>query len=202
MKFLCFSDLHRDTHAAMNLVSAANHADVVIGAGDFANRHQGLADTIDILMAIEKPTLLVPGNGETVDELRDATATWKSATVLHGEGCERLGVQFWGVGGGIPVTPFGDWSYDFDEQQAQVLLNGCPVGAVLIVHSPPLDTVDRDSSQRVRGSQSIRDCVLEKSPRLVVCGHIHDDWEKQVTLQSSQILNAGPRGVLMEIDCG
>ena len=200
MKFLCFSDLHRDKNAAMNLVSLSESVDIVIGAGDFANRHQGLSDTLDILASIEKPSILVPGNGETVDELREASAVWKSAAVLHGDGCERLGVNFWGVGGGIPVTPFGDWSYDFDEDQAMAMLDGCPDDSVLVVHSPPLDTVDRDIGRRVRGSQSIRDCVLAKNPKLVVCGHIHDDWEKQVTLQSSQILNAGPRGIIMEID--
>ncbi|QEF98872.1 Calcineurin-like phosphoesterase superfamily domain protein [Stieleria maiorica] len=202
MKFLCFSDLHRNQEAARNLVRLADDVDVVIGAGDFANRHEGLADTLDILADIDKPSILVPGNGETVDELRAATAGWKSASVLHGEGCEHAGVPFWGVGGGIPVTPFGDWSYDFDETQATELLGGCPEDGVLVVHSPPLDTVDRDSGRRVRGSESIRECVLAKRPRLVVCGHIHDDWEKQVTLESSLVLNAGPRGVVVEIDFG
>ncbi|WP_372899287.1 metallophosphoesterase family protein [Stieleria sp.] len=200
MKFLCFSDLHRNTEAARNLVRLADEVDVVIGAGDFANRHEGLADTLEILAEIEKPSILVPGNGETVEELRSATEDWKSATVLHGEGCEIGGVPYWGVGGGIPVTPFGDWSYDFDETQASELLSGCDEGGVLVVHSPPLDTVDRDSGRRVRGSQSIRDCVLAKRPRLVVCGHIHDDWEKQVKLEESLVLNAGPRGVVVEID--
>ena len=198
MKFLCFSDLHCDQDAARNLVQRAGEADVVIGAGDFANQHRGINDTIDILSAIEKPTVLVPGNGETVEELREATMNWKSARVLHGEGCEIDGQAFWGVGGGIPVTPFGAWSYDFDEQQATELLAGCPVGAVLVVHSPPIDTVDHDSSGRVRGSQSIRDAVQSKQPRLVVCGHIHSDWEKKVQLNESLILNAGPRGVLVE----
>ena len=47
---------------------------------------------------------------------------------------------------GIPVTPFGKWSYDFDEVQAADLLDACPAGAVLVVHSPPLDTVDHDTS--------------------------------------------------------
>ena len=199
MKYLCFSDLHCNREAARKLVEMAKEVDVVIGAGDFANRHQGIADTLDILAVIEKPSILVPGNGETVDELRLAASVWPSATVLHGEGCQAGGVSFWGVGGGIPVTPFGDWSYDFDEQQAATMLDGCPAGGVLVVHSPPIDTVDRDRSRRVRGSESIRDCVLAKNPRLVVCGHIHDDWEKQVTLGESLVLNAGPRGVVVEL---
>ena len=114
MKYLCFSDLHCDTEAAQQLVQKAKDVDCVIGAGDFANQHRGISDTLDILSAIEVPSVLVPGNGETVDELRDAASSWQSASVLHGEGCRIEDVEFWGVGGGIPVTPFGDWSYDFD----------------------------------------------------------------------------------------
>lgn len=199
MKFLLFSDLHCDVAAARQLVEAAKEVDVVIGAGDFANRHRGLSDTLDILAAIEKPAVLVPGNGETVEELREAAAVWKTATVLHGNGCEIQGQQFWGVGGGIPVTPFGTWSYDFSEEQAEELLTQCPVGAVLVVHSPPLDTVDHDASGRIRGSEAIRRAVQSKQPKLVVCGHIHSDWGKRFTLDDALIINAGPNGIVQEI---
>ena len=199
MKFLCFSDLHCDQDAARQLVERSDEVDVVIGAGDFANRHRGIADTIDILSVIEKPSILVPGNGETTEELVDATVGWKSANVLHGSGCQIQNVEFWGVGGGIPVTPFGDWSYDFDEKQAKELLEGCPENAILVVHSPPLNTVDHDSAGRVRCSQSILNVVEAKKPRLVVCGHIHSDWGKQVSVGTSLVLNAGPSGVVVEV---
>ncbi|MEZ6135149.1 MAG: metallophosphoesterase [Pirellulaceae bacterium] len=199
-RFLCFSDLHRDVTAARRLVELANEVDFVVGAGDFANRHEGLADTLDVLAEIEKPTILVPGNGETFLELQTATANWKSSTVLHGSGTEIEGISFWGVGGGIPVTPFGAWSYDFDEEQAAELLAGCPPQAILVVHSPPIDTVDQDSSGRVRGSTAIRDCVVRQQPRLVVCGHIHSDWGKQMELGPTRILNAGPRGGVIDLE--
>jgi uncharacterized protein len=199
MKLLLFSDLHCDVRAAAALVEAAREVDIVIGAGDFANRHQGLSDTLTILAEIEKPAVLVPGNGETVEELRDAASLWASATVLHGDGCELRGQAFWGVGGGIPVTPFGTWSYDFSEEQAETLLDGCPHEAVLVVHSPPLDTVDHDASGRIRGSETIRRVVQSKRPKLVVCGHIHSDWGKQVTLDQSRIINAGPAGVVWQL---
>lgn len=199
MKLLLFSDLHRDVDAARHLVDLARQVDVVIGAGDFANRHQGLHDTLDILADIKKPAVLVPGNGETVEELREAASVWKSARVLHGNGCEISGQAFWGVGGGIPVTPFGDWSYDFTEADAETLLADCPQQAILVVHSPPIDTVDHDSSGRIRGSQAIRDAVIAKSPRLVVCGHIHSDWGKRVTLDTTVIINAGPQGQLVDV---
>jgi Icc-related predicted phosphoesterase len=200
MKFLCFSDLHRDTAAAEKLVEASLDVDCVIGAGDFATCRQGITDTLDILAKIDKPAVLVPGNGESVEELADAAALWKSATVLHGSGCQVDGIEFWGVGGGIPVTPFGAWSYDFDEHQATELLAKCPEYGVLVVHSPPIDTVDHDSNGKVRGSLAIRQTVKAKQPKLVVCGHIHSDWEKEVLLGDSRIINAGPRGVKIELD--
>lgn len=200
MRLLCFSDLHRDREAAARLVEMSSEADVVIGAGDFAVRRQGLKDTLDVLSHIAIPSILVPGNGESVEELADAALKWKSAHVLHGTGCECHGVPFWGVGGGIPVTPFGDWSYDFDEKHAAELLEGCDQGGVLVVHSPPIDTVDHDSSGKIRGSRSIRSLVESRRPRLVVCGHIHSDWEKQFQLGETLILNAGPRGVLLDIE--
>ncbi|EMI18517.1 Ser/Thr protein phosphatase family protein [Rhodopirellula maiorica SM1] len=199
MKYLCFSDLHCDKSAAEKLVTMSEDVDIVIGAGDFANQHRGISDTLDILAAIRKPSVIVPGNGETVEELKQAAASWETATVLHGDGCELAGVPFWGVGGGIPVTPFGDWSYDFDEDQAAAMLKGCPEGGVLVVHSPPINSVDHDTGGRVRGSQTIRDVVEARKPDLVVCGHIHSDWGKQVRIGSSLVLNAGPSGVVIEI---
>ena len=203
VKFLCFSDLHRDVIAAKRIVALSSAADIVIGAGDFATRRKGVEDTIQILAEIDKPSVLVPGNGESVQELESAVEVvgWSSASVLHGTGCTVAGMAIWGVGGGIPVTPFGDWSYDFSEDQAESLLAGCQGNAVLVVHSPPLDTVDHDSSGMIRGSQAIRNAIEATQPRLVVCGHIHSDWEKQVRLGDTCVLNAGPRGVMIEIDC-
>ena len=85
MKLLAFSDLHRDLDQAAKLVEMSAEADVVIGAGDFASVHEGLEETIDALAAIETPTILVPGNNETEDALREAASGWSAATVLHGE---------------------------------------------------------------------------------------------------------------------
>jgi Icc-related predicted phosphoesterase len=200
MKILCFSDLHRDQHAAEKLVQLAGDVDCVIGAGDFATCRRGIGDTLDILSKIDRPAVLVPGNGESTDELREASAGWKSAYVLHGSGCQIDGVEFWGVGGGIPVTPFGDWSFDFSESEATELLAKCPDSGVLVVHSPPIDTVDHDSNGEIRGSRAIRQAVEAKRPTLVVCGHIHSDWEKEVQLGDSSIINAGPRGMILEIE--
>ena len=114
---------------------------------------------------------------------------------MHGTGTTIDGVDFFGIGGGIPVTPFGDWSYDFTEEEAAELIADCPTGCVLVTHSPPKGVVDTDSSGKSFGSQAVRQAVLDKSPRLVVCGHVHACWRQEEQLGSTPVVNAGPVGV-------
>ena len=92
MRLLAFSDLHTDLGQAQRLVERSAEADVVVGVGDFASVHSGLEETIDALRAIEAPAVLVPGNNETEDALREACAGWGRAVVLHGGGTEIDGV--------------------------------------------------------------------------------------------------------------
>src|SRR5918999_2512079 len=114
MRLLAFSDVHRDNRRARELAEMARDADAVVAAGDFASVHRGLEALIDMLVVVETPTVLVPGNNETDDALRAACEGWKAATVLHGEGTEIDGVSFFGLGGGVAETP---WGGGFDPPQ-------------------------------------------------------------------------------------
>lgn len=198
-RLLLFSDVHSDRAACRRLVDRSSEVDVVVGAGDFATMRRNLQATIDVLSAIDVPTVLVPGNAESVEELRSACAHWEAATVLHGEGAEIDGLSFYGIGGGIPVTPFGDWSYDFTEEAAEDLLADCPSGGVLVSHSPPKNAVDRDSNGRHLGSTAVRAAIEEKSPALTVCGHIHGSWGEEAEIGGTTVVNAGPQGRIVEL---
>src|SRR5258707_3510079 len=83
MKLLLFSDLHADRNKADAIVQQAQAVDILIGAGDFANVRRNLQYCIDILRAVDRPTILVAGNNETTDELRGACRQWPSAHILH-----------------------------------------------------------------------------------------------------------------------
>jgi Icc-related predicted phosphoesterase len=194
LKLLAFSDLHRDVEQARLLVESARAADVVIAAGDFASIHKGLEETIDALRPIDKPTLLVPGNNETEDALRQACEGWEAATVLHGEGTELDGVSFFGLGAGVPVTPW-DWSFDLTEEEAEAKLADCPEGGVLVVHSPPKGHVDG----RDLGSEAVLRAIEQKQPQLAVCGHIHECWGEEATIGRSRVVNLGPEGTLFDV---
>lgn len=199
MKLLVFSDLHNDFRTASKLVELSNTVDVVVGAGDFCVARQGLGEIIAPLSAITKPTVLVPGNSESNEELLQACRSWKSARVLHGSRTTITEVPFFGIGGGIPITPFGSWSYDFTEDEAYDLLRDCPAGGVLVSHSPPAGVLDVSSDGRSLGSQAVRETILTKKPDLVVCGHIHGSAGQIDRIGETTVINAGPRGIIREL---
>jgi Icc-related predicted phosphoesterase len=199
MRILAFSDLHRDLDQAETLTRMAADADVVVGAGDFASVHQGLEETITALSGIDTPTLLVPGNNETFEALSEATAAlWPAARVLHGNGTEIDGQAFYGLGGGIPTTPW-DWSFDLDETEAEAALADVPDDAVLIVHSPPKNHCDATSDGLHLGSAAILAAIERSEPKLAVCGHIHEAWGQTSQVGGTQIINLGPTGRFFEI---
>jgi Icc-related predicted phosphoesterase len=194
VRILAFSDLHRDQRRARSVVQRAAHADVVAAVGDLASMHRGLDDMIEALHTINRPVLLVPGNNETDDALRDACADWPSATVLHGEAAVVEGVTFFGLGGGIPETPW-EWSFDLSEEHAERRLTALPVGAVLLVHSPPKGHVDRG-----HGSAAVLRAIEDKQPRLVLCGHIHECWGQESRVGDVPVRNLGPDAATIEVN--
>jgi hypothetical protein len=136
VRILGCSDLHRERRCARALVQRAGHADIVAVVGDLASVHRGLEDMIRELRAIDRRVLLVPRNNETDDALRHACAGWPSAAVLHGQGTVVGGVTFFGLGGGIPETPW-DWSFDLSEAEAERRLTGLPRILEQLSRAPP-----------------------------------------------------------------
>jgi Icc-related predicted phosphoesterase len=193
MRVLAFSDLHCDIEGAKSLVERAVGVDLVVGAGDFAGVHSGLEETMAALAFDRTPFLVVPGNNETEDALRSAT----DATVLHGEGVD--GRSLWGLGAGIPTTPW-DWSFDLSEEEAAERLEGMPESLdLLILHSPPYGHCDVSGQGKHLGSRAILEAIEAKQPRVAVCGHIHESWGQESRIGETQVINLGPDGRVIEL---
>jgi len=197
MKILAFSDLHLARRAARELVAASAAADLVIGAGDFCNMRQGLDQAMELLSGITAPMVLVPGNAESADELR--AEALPNASVLHGDGMEIDGLHLFGLGGGVPPTPFGEWSFDLSEAEAAAMLAPCEVADILITHSPPKGVVDRTSRGDSVGSTAIHAAIERIQPKLALCGHIHDCWGERGMIGKTEVVNLGPAGTWFEI---
>ena len=191
MKLLAFSDLHLGRAAARAIVEASAEADLVIGAGDFCNMRVGLREAMAMLEGIKAPIVMVPGNAESADELRRAAP--QGATVLHGEAARVCGLDLYGLGYGVPVTPFGAWSCDLSEAEAEAHLAGCRAADILITHSPPRGAVDITSMGKSVGSNAIRAAIERVQPRLALCGHIHDSAGQKARIGATEVVNLGPK---------
>ena len=190
MKVLAFSDLHLSRGRAAALVEASREADLVIGAGDFCNMREGLSDAMALLEGLQGPCVVVPGNCESADELRAAATP--GMTVLHGEATEIAGLQLFGLGYGVPVTPFGAWSCDLTEEAAGEMLAGCEAADIMVFHSPPKGIADVTAMGQSVGSTAIHDAIVRVQPQLAVCGHIHDAWGERGQIGRTEVVNLGP----------
>ena len=190
MKILAFSDLHLVAPLAADLVAASAKADLVIGAGDFCNMRQGLPRAMEMLAGIAAPMVVVPGNAESIEELRGCALP--SMTVLHGQAALVEGLRIFGLGGGIPETPFGDWSFDLSDEAAARVLAQAEEVDILVTHSPPTGAGDTTSAGLSIGSDSIRAVIERVQPRLALYGHVHDCWGYRGEIGKTHCANLGP----------
>ena len=192
MKILAFSDLHLDRDVAQKLVHASDQADVVVGAGDFAVRQRGLSQVMAVLEQIKKPTVLVPGNHDDLNELKAVCATWSSVHILHGNGTRIGGQEFFGLGYEAPRSSFESWNRFLTEAEAARMLAPCVNGSILVTHAPPYGVADEQANGTHEGSTAIRAAIEERRPRLHLCGHIHHSWGRSGQIGSCSVYNLGP----------
>ncbi|MCU0828230.1 MAG: metallophosphoesterase family protein [Tabrizicola sp.] len=192
---MAFSDLHARSNLVPVLLAAADTADLVIGAGDFCNMRLGLGPAMHELQPMAGKAVYVCGNAESVAELQAATA----ATVLHGTGVIKAGLSLFGLGCAVPPTPFGSWSCDLTEAEAEGLLAGMGAVDILVTHAPPKGVADVSSTGRSLGSEAIRAAIETLQPRYCLCGHIHDSWGKRGRIGVTEVINLGPHPVLLEV---
>lgn len=191
MRILAFSDLHRNADAAKEILLASCDADVVVGAGDFATGGGGLEDTASILQELDVPAIFVPGNHDSLEELKTAFHGRRRIRVLHGDKVIIGGVEFFGLGFAIPPGE-GSWDQGLDEEEAERLLSACPSDGVLVTHSPPFGIADTQRDGRHDGSLAIHNAIRVSAPRLHLCGHIHNAWGTSGMIGKCAVHNLGP----------
>lgn len=196
MKIFAFSDLHLDEAAADRVVAEAAEADLVIGAGDFADKRRGLAGFMKRLEPIAGKAVYVPGNNESLEELNGVT----KAMLLHGETETVAGLAIAGLGGGVPPKPSSDWpSWDLTEGEAEAALAGIEAADILVLHSPPRGLGDDHGDLGRIGSEALRAAMERMAPRLCVFGHVHDCWGEAGDCGQTEWRNLGPGGHWFEL---
>lgn len=147
--------------------------DVLVIAGDITS-YRRPAEVLDKFNPLPVPVLVVRGNTDLkrMEKLFDAYA---NIFHLHLRRVKIQAVNFVGISGTIPV-PFRS-RIGFRQKslmrQLKVLLDR---ESIFIAHPPPYGTLDRVMGKLHAGAGFVKDLIVEIQPRLLLCGHIHEDF--------------------------
>lgn len=111
---------------------------------------------------------------------------------VHGEIVDRDGLRFGFVGGGVP-TPLQAAGEVSDEEMAAILEELGPVD-VLCTHVAPAVTplrLDVVTGREERGSDQVRDYLLEHQPRYHLFGDVHQPQASTWRIGRTRCFNAG-----------
>ncbi|PCI87823.1 MAG: serine/threonine protein phosphatase [Hyphomicrobiales bacterium] len=192
MKILAFSDIHMNADFMLEVIAQSAVADVIVAAGDFANKGGSSWHIIEPFTKIRKPVVVVSGNHDNLMELTKLCNEHEHIHLLHGGGVNIDGVDFYGLGCEVPQINQENWNEWLDEEAAARMLEGCPVGCVLVTHSPAYGHCDLQIYGANEGSKAIFDCVKMKQPQLHLCGHIHNGWGVSSFIGNTPTHNLGP----------
>ncbi|MBD3226688.1 MAG: hypothetical protein GF329_00740 [Candidatus Lokiarchaeota archaeon] len=198
MNFLAYSDFH-------GLFGFKNHfrkikkdikrfnPDFVVFCGDFRNKVSKSLLNVRV-KHLGRPVYYVWGN----DDEFDPEYKLKSGINLHLKVIEvNEAFKIVGLGGDeLDVK----WNIEkFDE----ILDNEKDSDNLVIVsHVPPYSACDLANDGRNVGVKEYLALILKFSPRLVLFGHIHENFRCHTCIEGIDFINIGPNGVLFEYSEG
>jgi Icc-related predicted phosphoesterase len=183
-----------DTHSRYRSLFEMPEGDILLMAGDLTFRGgedelEQLNDWLD--RQDYKHKVIIPGNHDLSFESQWEWACSKvpaADAILNQELYDADGLKIWGE----PRQPwFYDWAYNVDRNRMK---NECwdkvPDDIdILLTHGPPWGVGDYTSRGAHAGCVAQRKYILEKKPRLVVCGHIHPGYGIHI-LGNTTVVNA------------
>lgn len=202
MRLYAVADIHAKPERLDRVHSnvRAHAPDILVIAGDIGNYVNPHA----VFTALNKlgiPVLAVRGNSDPAWHEK-AFARYPNITSLHMKRAAIGGLFFAGISGTIPV-PFRSRIRFFEKallREAAALIDP---ETILVVHPPPYGSLDRVLGRLNAGSKGASSLMAGTMPRMVLCGHIHEDaGMKQVgnTLVVNCSISKAAGGALIDFD--
>lgn len=198
MNILFFSDVHGNKKYVKEIVKKSKKADLLICAGDLSKMGEGFGEVIEELSKIKKRILVIAGNNETPEFVKAGISDYENIILLDDEYYED-DISVIGIGGGTP-SPWNTPYELTDSQFKQILSKFKKTPDILLVHSPPKDTIlDKTGSGMHIGSFAIGQWIKRYQPKYCCCGHVHEAAGKEIRIGKTLCFNPGPKGRIIKI---
>ena len=196
MKILAFVDLHGSQSALDKIEKKAKKADIIICAGDISIFENNLEDLLNHLNKLKKPVLIIPGNHEDENDLKDICNLFDNIECIHKTTFTKDSYIFIGYGGG----GFSMADKDFEKFSKKLKKNLKKYEKIILVtHAPPYKTKLDNISKEPCGNKSIKNFILKAKPDLAISGHLHENAGKEDKIGKTFLINPGPKGKILTI---
>lgn len=197
MKILAISDTHGDLKLIKKTsrVAKKENVDLIIHAGDLTWFNKNEKGIIKPLAEITE-TLIIPGNHDTIQTIKELEKKYKNITNIHKKNKTINGIGFFGSG----TT---DWGFTEDSKKLFQELKESHTKIknlekkILITHSPPKDSSIEEMG--FPGSYAVRKAIKEFKPKFVICGHIHEGGGLIEKIGDTTVINAAKTPIIFEI---
>ena len=198
MKVLFFTDTHSDKDLIGKIKEKSLKADMLVCLGDLTTFQAYMKAILKDLNGIGKPLLIIPGNHEGDDALKDACEPFKNIVYLHKNFYETDSCIFLGFGGGgfmlrdLEFERFSKkWVKKIDEAKDKKV--------ILLTHGPPYGcSIDIVSKNHV-GNMSYTSFIKKNKVDFVFSGHLHENFYKTGKIGKAVVMNPGPEGRIVNI---
>lgn len=197
IRIAAISDIHEDKSILNELEVNKDLYDLILFAGDLTN----LGDKIKTkfymnkLNSIGKKVIFIPGNHDfyflkhrDVEELKEK---YKNIEILINEMTEYEGIKIYGC----PMSlKFFNWAFMCSEKDMKKFLPNEYVD-ILLIHQPPLHSKLSEfynyysGNVNNPGSISLNEYIKDFKPKLVICGHIHENGGKSGNIEKTRCIN-------------
>ena len=163
MKILATADIH-GSQFRLNIIlkNVERYSpDLVVICGDITQFGPGEVAK-NFLNQIKVDTIAVTGNIDTPDVSKSIDES--EATKIEMKRVVKKGVPFVGVNG-----------VDYNQTKVAEEKKLIDENSVLVSHEPPFGLQDKAFIGMHAGNKDLRELVDKFKPRLVLCGHIHED---------------------------
>lgn len=195
MNFLTFVDLHDNKKALKELISRASKDDVdfIVCCGDMSNFGRGLIDVLEAFQKLGKKLYIIPGNHEELNDFGEILSNFSVCVNLHKQAIEVDDYVFLGYGG----DGFSQEDPEFRKiaREWYGKYNGKKI--LLMLHGPPFGTKTDWFADRFVGNKDYRNFIERVKPKLVLCGHLHENAGIVDEIEDVKVVNPGWEGMVI-----
>ncbi len=199
MKLLAFTDLHGSLLALRRIEQAVRtqKPDLLVCAGDVSIFEQGFISVMRKLNRLDKKIVIIHGNHEEPSIFKKCARLFKNIIFIHKREFIINNVVFLGYGGGGFSLIDKEFEKTSRNKFKDIIKTNEDKEIILITHAPPYKTkLDKIEGGHC-GNKSIRHFVEKNKIDYLICGHIHENFNKEDKINKTKCINPGPFGKIL-----